>query len=171
MFRIPLLEPNTLVVSQLDLDATASNDPDGAGPLTPGSDIWQAPTVYEAGGAAGTAKEDTRVYLTQVRFPVQVEVLDDAQMREVLGGNAPISRYVFIAHLQHLVPLGLEDVLKPRDRIDAVEVYHHPGVIALPLREPLYIYEVEYGSPGTGPTGFDLRILYTTSNPDTVAGS
>jgi hypothetical protein len=165
VYRIPLIEPVTIVVSRWDPDATASNDPDGAGPLVPQDVIFGSPTVYESAGA-GSVKADTRVYLPAVRLPAQLEVEDDQKLSMTLGGDAPYTRYVFVCHLQSLAPLGLSDALKKRDRIDAVEVYNRPGIIALPLAEPLYIYEVEHGSPGTGPTGVDLRILYTTTDAD-----
>ena len=47
-----------------------------------------------------------------------------------------------------------------KGRITAIEKNKWPGVVVRDLPEPLYILEVESGSPGMGPAGFDLAIIY-----------
>jgi hypothetical protein len=174
--RVPLLYPSLVVISRLDIQSTRRVDPDGAGPITGGYDPdLREPYVYSA-GTEDAVKTDTRRYLPAIRVPCQVEVKDFEEVRQKFGGDAPVTQMTFVLHVKDLRRLGywLTDAqcergggpsLKTNDRIDRVETMRQPGVVAYPLKEPLYIYELEPGSWGMGPSGQDLVIVWTANRP------
>jgi hypothetical protein len=161
-----------LVVSRLDIPATARVDPDGAGPITDGYDPdLREPIAYT--DADGSRAVTTR-YRQPVQIPCQVEIKSFEELRQVFQGDAPITTMVFVLHNKDLVRLGLlkcdsgcNDVslkLKTNDRIDGV-LCKRRRVPNIDLKEELYIYRIDPGSWGMGPSGTDLKIVYTTNRP------
>ena len=173
--RVPLLSPVQLVISRLDLQNTRRVDPDGAGPLTSGYDAdLREPHVYT--DPARETRVDARRYLPAIRVPCQVEVKDFEQVRQRFGGDAPVTQMTFVLHVMDLRRLGywLTDTqcergggpaLKTNDRIDRIERTGRPGEVVYPLKEKLFIYELEPGSWGFGPSGQDLVIVWTANRP------
>lgn len=176
MFSVPLLEPSAIVVHRLDPHGTWAVDPDGAGPIQQGYDsVLNEPYIYE--DAQGDKAVATR-YLAPIRIPCQVEVADFEEVRQVVSGDAPITQMVFVLHNSDLRRLDLMRgnptcprsggvKLKTNDLINAIEVNGRPGIVSTPLKEPLYIVEIQPGSWGMGITGQDLHIVYTATRPST----
>lgn len=172
--RAPLLFPSLLKVSRLDIVATERVDPDGpAGPLTSGYDPdLREPVVYT--DASGSRASSVR-YKPPVLIPCQVEIKKFEELRQVFGGDAPITEMVFVLHNKDLVRMGLLKCgsgcgtdgtlkLKTNDRIDAV-LCRRKRVPNIDLKEDLYIFRIDPGSWGMGPSGTDLKIVYTTNRP------
>ena len=173
-FRVPLLEPNVLVISPLSIAQTRAVDPPGAATEGYHEDLHE-PVVYE--DATGKRVSAQR-YGEQIRVPCQVEVKSFEELQQVFQGDAPVTKMCFVLHMSDLVLLGLvrDDPgcalhgglkIKKNDRIDAIEVHGIPGEVAVPLATPLYIYRIDPGSWGMGPSGTDLRIVWTANRPDT----
>ena len=172
--RVPLLFPSLLKVSMLDLQSTSRFDPDGpGGPLTGGYDPdLRSPYVYtdSDGSRASTVR-----YKPPVLIPCQVEIRRFEELRQVFGGDAPVTEMVFVLHNRDLVRMGLLRCssgcgtsgtlkLKKNDRIDAV-LCKRKRIPNIDLQELLYIYRIDPGSWGMGPSGTDLKIVYTTNRP------
>jgi hypothetical protein len=162
------------VISRLDVPATQRVDPDGAGPITQGYDPdLREPIAYTDG--AGDRATTVR-YKTPVRVPCQVEVKTYEELRQVFQGDAPVTTMVFVLHNKDLRRLGLltckagcgsgSQSLKiaKNDRIDGV-LCMRKGESNTDLVEPLYIYRIDPGSWGMGPSGTDLKIVYTANRP------
>lgn len=183
-FSTPLLYPSILVVSRLDIEYTRNVDPDGpTGPLTQGYDPHlREPIPYEDTSITTTAGEETRQssvrYKPKVRIPCQVETVTFEELNQMFGGDNTLSEMRFVLHNKDLRRLGLwTDIpddgsgctgnrLKKNDRIDAIEVSGRPGVISVPLAEPLYIKKIDPGSWGMGKSGQDLQIVWTANRPE-----
>jgi hypothetical protein len=56
------------------------------------------------------------------------------------------------------------------DRVDAVEEPRSLRVKSIHLAAPLYIIRIDPGSWGMGPSGHDLKILYTATRPAKPSG-
>ena len=159
MMRIPLLFPSRIAISRLNIDGTWGEQPS---PATTGYDPdLREPYAYET---STNSREDTRQYQAQIRIPCQVEVKTFEQLQQVFGGNTAVSKIVFVLHNRDLTRLGLlnGDTLgiKVNDRIDSIEDAR--GRSALALQAPLYIFRIDPGSWGAGPSGTDLKIVWTT---------
>lgn len=180
MFRVPLLFPSAVVISRLSTTLTRTVDPDGAGPLTSGYDPdLREPYSYEDTGETtpeGEEKKFTTVrYAPPIRIPCQVEIKSNEELRQVVHGDAPVTEWVFVLHNRDLKRLGLLELnygccapaLKTNDRIDRIEELRSPGKINHNFKEKLYIYRIDPGSWGMGPSGTDLHIVYTANRPST----
>lgn len=168
-FRVPLLYPSAIVVSRLDIAATRAVDPPGS--LAAGYDPdLREPIAYEDAGTLSVdgepTKADARRYMAAVRIPCQVEVKDFEEVMQKFQGNTAVTQMVFVLHNKNLAQLGLTGLLKDNDRIDAVEKNGSPGVVVQALENPLYIFKIEPGSWGMGPTGQDLQVVYTVNRPN-----
>lgn len=171
--RVPLLFPSLLKVSRLDIPATRRVDPDGAGDLTTGYDPdLRTPHVYT--DATGSRVISTR-YKPPVYIPCQVEIKKFEELRQIFTGDAPVTEMSFVLHNRDLVKLGLLNVdgncghngvldLKTNDRIDGVYCTRK-RIKNIDLKEELFIYRIDPGSWGMGPSGTDLKIVYTTNRP------
>ena len=179
MLRVPLLYPSAVVISRLSPTLTHNVDPDGAGPLTSGYDPdLLEPYPYEDTTVTTPEGEETVAtttrYNTPIRIPCQVEIRTSEELRQVFQGDAPVTEWVFVLHNSDLSRLGLLDMdcgcapkLKTNDRIDRIEVLGSPGKLAYRLKHVLYIYRIDPGSWGMGPSGQDLHIVYTVNRPAT----
>lgn len=176
--RVPLLFPSLLVVARLDIAGTARVDPDGAGPVTEGYDPdLREPIAYT--DAAGSRATTVR-YMPPVQIPCQVEIKTFEELRQVFQGDAPVTTMVFVLHNSDLVRMGLLKYsmgcsiggnlsLKTNDKITSV-LCKRKRISNIDMKEDLYIYRIDPGSWGMGPTGTDLKIVYTTNRPSLPQG-
>lgn len=161
---VPLLWPMIALVHRLDTNSTWDIDPPGD--LAEGYDpILREPVVYRSAGARVSARQE----LTVVRVPCQVETARTEDLQMVFTGDDPDSLVVFVLSRPDLRNLNLIDsttgnvLLKPGDRISALEKYGFPGTIVKQYEKPLYIYQVvSPRSQGFGADGYDLELVYTT---------
>jgi hypothetical protein len=158
--RVPLLNPITVVLYRLDIQATWSEDPPGAHASEGYDYLLREPVVSRTAGVRTVPRVETG----PVSVPAQVEVLSYQQLQATFGGDNPATDTAFVLHRQDLESLGLLDsnrncVLKPGDRVDHLEM---SGRTIQTFKKPLYVYEVRPRSWGFGPDGYDLEILYTT---------
>ena len=182
--RVPLLAPSAVLISRLSPTMTSRVDPDGAGPIVGGYDpILREPYPYEdttQTTASGEEKAVTTVrYSPHVRIPCQVEIKTFEELRQTFSGDAPVTNMVFVLHNKDLKRLGLlfdgdagcncVPKLKTNDRIDRVEVLRSPGTISHPFKEKLFVFRIDPGSWGMGPSGQDLQIVWTSNRPATPA--
>jgi hypothetical protein len=158
--RVPLISPIEAVIYRLDIQATWKEDPPGTQEDTGYDYLFREPVVSRTSGV----RTVTRVEMSPVRVPAQVETLSYQQLQATFGGDNPATDMAFVLHRKHLEELGLLDtdgncVFKPGDRIDSIE---KNGRTVNTFKKQLFVYEVRPRSWGFGPDGYDLEIVYTT---------
>ncbi len=141
---------------RLDTEATASVDPDGAGPLTGGyDDDFKEPGLVDLDDDG--VSERIREEYPPVRIPCQVEPETFEALQMLQSGNAPRSEVALVFHFKDLERMGLVDVasgdamIRPGDRLGAI--YDKAGELIQSVRAPpgLYVDEAR-------PIGFGLNL-------------
>lgn len=162
--NIPLLDTCDAEIYRLSHPGTWAADPPGAEYSQGYDPVSEQPVVGWANGVPSLP----RVELTPVRVQAQIEIASNERLKAMFGGDASVSRWVFVIHRKQLRRLGLintstgECLLKPRDRIARVIRRRGPSAGQIDgCRLPLYIYEVKPASWGVGVDGHTLELLYT----------
>jgi hypothetical protein len=168
MFRLGLvLEKSTAVIHRLNPAATKDLRPYPGVPAGYDKD-FREPLVFD-GGPASDEKErlDTRMELPPVRVPCQIETPKFEELLQEVQGNDPKTTFHIVLWRRDLEDLGLIDtksracLIKVDDRVSCIEKWNEPGVVTVPFSPPgMYITEVQPGSPGFGPDGYDLEICF-----------
>ena len=147
---------------RLDTHATATVDPDGAGPLEGGYDPdFKEPVLVDQDDDG--IGERIRQEHPAVRIPCQVDTKAFEELRMLASGNAPKSRVDLVFHFKDLERMGLVDptsgdaLLHPGDRLGAI--YDKAGDLVQQVRTPpgLYITEAR-------PIGFGLNMARPKRN-------
>lgn len=161
MVRVPTFWTVDAVIYQLDIPATHNVDPPGT-PTSGYDPLLREPVIYDNAADQRTSSRREKV---PVILPVQFETATFEELREVFTGDDPVTNVVLVAWRKDLQDRSLIDVttgncvLKPGDRIVRLEKNGRPTRTFI---KPLYIYSVLPGSPGFGPDGYDLEIIYTS---------
>ncbi len=150
-----LIFPFLAKLYRLDTLATATEDPDGAGPLQGGYDHDFKESVLVDLDDDGIG-ERIRQEHSPVRIPCQVEpeVFDELKM--FASGNAPRSNIDLVFHFKDLERMGLVDLtsgdalIRPGDRLSAI--YDKAGELVQQIRTPPGLYVTE-----ARPIGFGLN--------------
>jgi len=162
--HIPLLDTCDVEIFRLDRPATWAVNPPGSEYAAGYDPVSEQPIVSWTNGSPVAPRQE----MAAVRIAAQLEVASHERLRAAFGGDAPVSRWVFVVHRRQLRRLGLVDattgdcLLKARDRI--ARVIRRRGTSAgqtVGFRMPLYIYETKPASAGVGPDGYSLELLYT----------
>jgi len=150
-----LIFPFLAEIHRLDTAATATEDPDGTGPLAGGydPDFKESVLVDQDGDGVG---ERVREEHAPVRIPCQVEPEVFDQLRMLASGNAPRSNIDLVFHFKDLERLGLVDpasgdaLVRPGDRLSAL--YDKAEELVQQIQTPpgLYVSEAR-------PIGFGLN--------------
>ena len=149
-------------LARLDTAATATTDPDGAGPLTGGYDPDFKESVLVDTDDDGIG-ERVRQELPPVRVPCQVETKAFEELRMLASGNAPNTRFDLVFHFKNLEQLGLVDsatgdaLLRPGDRLVAIRDLC--GDLVQEIRTPPGVYITE-----SRPIGFGLNLARPSRN-------
>jgi hypothetical protein len=168
MTRVRLLKPVAAVIERLHITGTWAEDPPGAA-YSEGYDKINREVVKFADEVTG-AVESPLKYMSEIRVPCQLEFPTYEELRQDFGGDAPLTTVVLVFHRRDLERLLLLDrdtkncLLKKGDRVARVEKLNIPGRIVHQFpNNGIYIYQLEPGSPGFGPDGYDLEIAYMTN--------
>lgn len=162
--RCPLvLQPSLAVVYRLSTAETHQNVPDAIPNDAGYDDFFKEPVVYENAEGVRTT---TRVEQGPIYIPCQVETVSDQKINMLYSGNSPTTVFTFVFHRMDLERLDLltaqgDCALKIGDRIASINRYGAMvGVVVRSLPPPgLFIDEVQAGSWGFGPDGYDLAIV------------
>ena len=154
MTRGRLIFPFLAELYRLDTRATATTDPDGAGPLTGGYDPdFKEPVLVDRDGDG--IGERIREEHDPVRVLCQVEPDAFEAMRMMASGNVPKSSIELVFHFADLERLDLVDaatgdaLVRPGDRLAAIRDVE--GTLIQSIRTPPGLYVTE-----ARPTGFGL---------------
>lgn len=164
---VPLINPVQAVISRLDTQTTWAQEPPGK--LEGYDDIFRESIPQDDGTL------DSRIYMDPVRVPVQVETQSYEELRAEVGGDAPVSNVVLVAHRKGLQDLGLLDsvtgrpLLKKGDRIDWIEAPSGQRTVCQP-ESPLYIWMILPRSWGFWDDGYALEVIYTAARPASQTG-
>ena len=140
---------------RLDAARMATEDPDGAGPLTSGYDPdFREPVLLDRNDD-GVA-EPFRLELPAVRIPVQVDPEAMELMRMTASGDAPRQQLDLVMHFRDLEGLGLVDaetgdaLIRTGDRLGAL--YDRRGQLVQAIRTPpgLYVSRIRESGFGLG---------------------
>ena len=140
---------------RLDTHTTATEDPDGSGPLTGGYDPDFKESVLVDPDQDGIG-EPVRVEHPAIRLPSQVEPEAFDELRMFASGNAPRSQIDLVFHFKDLERLGLVDtqtgdaLIRSGDRLGAI--YDLAGELVQEIRTPPGLYVTE-----AKPIGFGLN--------------
>ena len=149
-----LIFPFLAELHRLDTQATAIEDPDGAGPLEGGYDPDFKESVLVDPDSDGIG-EPIRKEHPFVRVPCQVEPKVFDELRMFASGNAPRSHIDLVFHFKDLERMGLVDkatgdaLIRPGDRLSAI--YDKTGELVQQIRTPPGLYVTE-----ARPIGFGL---------------
>jgi len=162
--HIPLLDSCNVEIYRLSHPSTWAADAPGAEYATGYDPVSEEPIMGWTSGVPATMRRE----LAPVQVQAQIEVASNERLHAAFGGDAPVSRWVFVVHRRQLRRLGLVDpttgscLLKQRDRIARIIRRHGPSAgQTTGFRLPLYIYETKPASWGVGPDGYSLELLYT----------
>ncbi|MCP4680461.1 MAG: hypothetical protein GY854_34250 [Deltaproteobacteria bacterium] len=147
---------------RLDTLATATEDPDGTGPLEGGYDPDFKESVLVDLDDDGIG-ERVRLEYPPVRIPCQVEPDTFDQLRMFASGNAPRSNIDLVFHFKNLEQMGLVDpdtgdaLIRPGDRLAGI--YDKIEALVQAVRTPpgLYVSEAR-------PIGFGLNMARSRRN-------
>jgi hypothetical protein len=146
----------------LDTAGTATQDPDGAGPLTGGFDPDFKESVLVDKDDDGIG-ERVRVEHPSVRVPCQVDTKAIEELRMFASGNAPRVTVDLVFHFKNLEKLGLVDaatgdaLLRPGDRLSGI--FDLCGSLIQAVRTPPGLYVTK-----TAPFGFGLNLAKPSRN-------
>jgi hypothetical protein len=141
---------------RLDTAGTATQDPDGAGPLTGGYDPDFKESVLVDTDDDGIG-ERVRVEHPPVRVPCQVDTKALEELRMLASGNAPRTTIDLVFHFKNLEKLGLVDeatgdaLIRPGDRLACIRDLC--GSLIQEVRTPPGLYVTK-----TAPFGFGLNL-------------
>jgi hypothetical protein len=148
-----LIFPFLAELCRLDTTATATEDPDGAAPLTGGYDPDFKESVLVDTDDDGIGERVRSEHLP-VRIPCQVEPEALDQLRMFASGNASRSDIVLIFHFKDLERMSLVDaptgeaLVRPGDRLNAI--FDKAGALVQQVRTPPGLYVTEARSIGFG---------------------
>ncbi len=138
---------------RLDTKALATEDPDGAGPLTGGYDPdFKEPVLVDTNEDG--IGERIRNEHAPVRVPCQVEPDTFEALQEYASGNSPRSRVRLVFHFAELERLGLVDfatgdaLVRVGDRLGAL--YDLGGALVQAVRTPPGLFVTEAKPMGFG---------------------
>jgi hypothetical protein len=149
--RGALIWPMFVEIEQIDTDATATTDPDGAGPLTSGYDdvfeepvlvpaTEESPGVPQVGSLRGA---EATIYVAPIRLEAQIEVDDYNILRQFASGDVPNFELRCVIHYAELELLGLmgpdgSTTLRKNDRLR--RIIDQDGVLLLEVPYPPGLY-------------------------------
>ncbi|MCP4678735.1 MAG: hypothetical protein GY854_25140 [Deltaproteobacteria bacterium] len=140
---------------RLDTLTTATEDPDGTGPLDGGYDPDFKESVLVDLDDDGIGERVRREH-PPVRVPCQVEPETFDQLRMFASGNAPRSSIDLVFHFKNLERMALVDpatgdaLIRPGDRLAAI--YDKTEALVQAVRTPPGLYVTE-----ARPIGFGLN--------------
>lgn len=165
-FRLGLvLQKSTAVIHRLNPEASKGIKPYAGVPAGYDKD-FREPLVFD-GGPDPVEQErlDTRIELPPIRIPCQIETPKFEELFMEVQGDDPKTTFRIVLWRRDLEDMGLIDkqtrfcAIKEDDRVSCIEKFGEPGITTLPFSPPgMYITEVQPGSPGFGPDGYDLEI-------------
>lgn len=175
VIRVPLiLEKSAAIIHRLNLSATKQVRPyQGA---TSGYDPDFRETItYDRGPEANdlpdvdAVRENARIEYPPVRVPCQVERLKFEEQQQFIQGNDPTTDLRIVFWRGDLEQMGLIDrktrelFLHVNDRVETIEAWNKPGVATVQIEPPgVFIKEIQPGSFGFGPDGYDLHIAFVS---------
>lgn len=170
MIRVPLLLAKVdAVIYRIDITGTRSLDPPGA--ATSGyDDAFREPVVYDTTKGASIAdRVVSRVELSPIRVPCQVETQLFDSLAEAYQGNLQQGEMAMVFSKIDLELMQLLDSTtnKPKigvgDRVETFEKHNLPGVVAVALSDGgMFVREVFPASWGFG-DGQDLWVAIIIS--------
>lgn len=171
-FSVPLvLEIVDAVIYRLDTIGTRGFKPPGSAAFGY-DDAFREPVVYDTTGGSSVAdRRSSRMELSAIRVPCQVETTQYDALRESFMGNLGQTDLALVFHRVTLKLMNLIDedtgnvLIKTGDRVAGLEKHNLEGVIALQLPNPdgLYVTQVMPRSWGFGNDGYDLHIALLSS--------
>lgn len=167
-FRLGLvLEKSAAVIHRLSPSATKDLRP-YAGATAGYDKDFREPLVFDTNAPDDEQERtDTRIELPAIRVPCQFETPKFEEMNQEVQGNDPKTMFRLVLWRGDLEDMGLIDkqsracLIKVDDRVSCIERWNSPGVVTIPFNAPgMYITEMQPGSPGFGPDGYDLHICF-----------
>jgi hypothetical protein len=164
-----LLQVSDAVIHRLDIVATRAFDPPGS--ATSGvDDAFREPVPYDTTEGSSIADRVTsRVELTAIRVPCQVETDMSDSLHQAYQGNLQRGEYLLVFSVVDLQLRSLIDAStgKPTfgvgDRVSALEKHNLTGVNAVLLpQEGMFFREMRPASWGFGES-FDLWLGIITN--------
>lgn len=129
MTRGRLIFPFTVELGLLDTYATATTDPDGAGPLVSGyDDEFREPVMVATPGESDPGKM-ARIE-TVVRFLAQIEDDISDMAEQLASGNSPQNMMGLVFHYSELEAAGAIQTVSGKPIIKA------PGARLISIRDP-----------------------------------
>jgi hypothetical protein len=179
--RGALIWPMTIVIEQIDMHATRTDDPDGAGPLTTGfDDVFEEPVLVPAGEASPGVPQigsvrgaEATVYGPEIELEAQIEVDDFNILRQFASGDVPGFQIRCVIHYAELERLGLVGVdgsttLRKNDRLR--RIFDQAGELLLEVPYPPGLYLVHPQDRSFGLVG-GTRNLFVAHFEDREQGA
>lgn len=151
--RGALIWPMSIVIEQIDTEATRTTDPDGAGPLTSGyDDVFEEPVLVpvaeESAGIPAQGSQrgaEATIYGPEITVEAQIEVDDYNRLRQFAAGDVPSFEIRCVMHYAELERLGLigpdgSTTFRKNDRLR--RIIDQMGVTLLEVPYPPGLYLV-----------------------------